>query len=120
MPYKDPEVAKQKAREYRLRNLPAFNARTKKCKEPKYKLVREYKLERGCGVCGYNRCESSLDFHHLDPSIKDSGVAVLVATGKSEDVIKEEMSKCIVLCRNCHSELHAGFNLFPLPKEAYA
>lgn len=62
------------------------------------------KLE--CSVCGYNKCMSALDFHHLDPSTKEGGVGQM--RGHSYQSIKDEISKCVVVCKNCHVEIHQG------------
>ena len=43
-------------------------------------------------------------FHHLDPSQKDFGIAG--CHSKSFDKIKLELDKCILICQNCHHELH--------------
>jgi hypothetical protein len=58
----------------------------------------------GCSVCGYNRCMSALEFHHLDPSIKEYNWSKLRAFSKKRR--KAELSKCILLCSNCHKEEH--------------
>jgi len=60
-----------------------------------------------CILCGYNRSFRSLHFHHLygkDFSIKES----LVRFSNWEKV-KEELEKCILVCANCHGEIHDGF-----------
>lgn len=57
-----------------------------------------------CEKCGYNRCNSALEFHHLDPNKKDFGIGTYSVL--SWDKIKEELDKCILLCANCHRELH--------------
>ena len=52
---------------------------------------------------GYDKCLKALEFHHLDPSKKDFTI--------SNDHFKllevvEESKKCILICSNCHKELH--------------
>ena len=65
------------------------------------------KLRKGCAICEYRKCPEALHFHHLGES-KAGSVSVLRRTvGKF--ALKEELSKCIVLCANCHNELHSGF-----------
>jgi predicted DNA-binding protein YlxM (UPF0122 family) len=57
-----------------------------------------------CEKCGYNRCNSALEFHHLDPNEKDFGIgsySVLLW-----EKIKLELDKCIMVCANCHREIH--------------
>jgi predicted HNH restriction endonuclease len=45
-----------------------------------------------------------MDFHHLDPSLKSKDVKSLMC-GRW-DKIQEELDKCVLLCANCHRELH--------------
>jgi len=67
----------------------------------KVKLVN-YKGGK-CEICGYNKCISSMDFHHLDPSEKDFSIS---SKTLSFDRLKNEVDKCILVCRNCHGEIH--------------
>jgi transposase len=60
-----------------------------------------------CRLCGYSRCLAALEFHHLDPSAKEFGVARRGA--HSIDRLRAEVSKCILLCSNCHAEVESGF-----------
>ena len=60
-----------------------------------------------CRKCGYDRCDRSLCFHHLDP--EDKGYTISQgAYMKSWDVLKLELDKCVLLCMNCHGEVHEG------------
>ncbi len=59
----------------------------------------------GCCKCGYNKCDSALEFHHIDRSTKEHRPAKLLF-GSWEKIV-EELKKCILLCSNCHRELHA-------------
>ncbi|TSD02121.1 MAG: HNH endonuclease [Parcubacteria group bacterium Athens0714_25] len=59
-----------------------------------------------CQICGYNKCENALAFHHLEPAAKDFGVSEKGYT-RSWDRVKSELDKCILLCSNCHIEVHA-------------
>jgi predicted HNH restriction endonuclease len=60
-----------------------------------------------CQVCGYDRCIEALEFHHLDSTQKDFGISNKGYT-RSWEKVKEEADKCILLCANCHREVHAG------------
>ena len=71
-------------------------------KEVKRRLI-EYKGGK-CQICGYNRCQDALDFHHLDPSQKDYNIS---GGTKSFDTVKSEVDKCILVCANCHREIHS-------------
>lgn len=60
-----------------------------------------------CSRCGYDRSYEALDFHHLDPSMKEIGICRLTRRVPTEQRLRE-LDKCIPLCSNCHRELHAG------------
>ena len=60
-----------------------------------------------CIVCGYNKCPKALCFHHLDPSTKGFTIGKRGSSVKWL-LLKEELDKCVLLCQNCHHELHAG------------
>lgn len=70
----------------------------------------EYKGGR-CFICKYNKCIQSLVFHHINPDEKDFGIAQ--DTSRNWNKIKDELDKCILLCHNCHNEVHAGITLLP-------
>ena len=63
-------------------------------------------LGGGCCVCGYNKNYSSLAFHHKDITTKSFGLAGRNLSDKPWDLLVEEARKCILLCHNCHNELH--------------
>lgn len=58
-----------------------------------------------CTVCGYNKSYKALDFHHLNPEMKDFSISSKPG-GCSWASIKSEISKCVLLCSNCHREVH--------------
>lgn len=65
----------------------------------------EYKGGK-CQICGYNRFYGALEFHHLDPNIKDFAISERIKS-KFED-LKPELDKCVLLCCLCHREVEAG------------
>lgn len=71
---------------------------------------------KGCVVCGELEV-CCLDFHHIDPSQKKFEISQYLrgsATYTFEEVISE-ISKCVVVCANCHRKIHAG--LIPCPAQ---
>lgn len=58
-----------------------------------------------CEICKYNKCLSSMVFHHKNPLLKNFN---LNGTGlcKSWDKVQKELDKCMLLCANCHFEIH--------------
>src|SRR5512135_1235793 len=53
--------------------------------------------------CGYNKCQAALQFHHLDPGQKDFQISGRNITWER---VKPELDKTILVCANCHLELH--------------
>jgi predicted HNH restriction endonuclease len=74
-------------------------------------LAIEYKGGE-CSICSYNKCLKALEFHHLDSSKKDFGISAKGYT-RSWMIIKKELDKCILLCANCHREVHEGVTQLP-------
>lgn len=58
-----------------------------------------------CVICGYSRSVRALTFHHLDPRRKDFSIS-----GKTFlwEKVKAELDKCVLVCSNCHAEIHDG------------
>ena len=77
-----------------------------------YKRIKENLIHYNggkCQICGYDRCTSALEFHHIDPSQKDFTIS---GGTKSFENLKPEVDKCILVCSNCHRESHAGIIKF--------
>lgn len=56
-----------------------------------------------CVLCGYNKCPAALDFHHLfDKKFQPSYIILRWAWER----VKEELDKCVLVCANCHREIH--------------
>jgi len=56
-----------------------------------------------CFYCGYDKCVAALDFHHIDTN-KEFKISNVRCYSKKK--LKAEIDKCIVLCSNCHREVH--------------
>ncbi|AFY81818.1 HNH endonuclease [Oscillatoria acuminata] len=100
--YKRSSKSKKDLRKYECKKC--HNLKTKE--RLQYLKQKAVELKGGkCFFCGYSKCIAALDFHHLDPKKKEFKIS-----GKfvSFDKIAAELNKCILLCSNCHRELHAG------------
>jgi hypothetical protein len=62
-----------------------------------------------CILCGYDTCPAALQFHHLDPAMKQFALSREGAT-RSRAEARAEASKCVLLCANCHAEVEAGYS----------
>lgn len=72
----------------------------------KEKLV-EYKGGK-CEICGYDRCIKAMDFHHRNPKEKEFALTYM---NRKWEALVNEVDKCILVCSNCHKEIHANFIL---------
>ena len=66
-------------------------------------FIKSHKEQSGCTDCGIKN-PIVLQFHHTDESTKSFSISRGIR--KNISVIKEEISKCIVLCANCHILRH--------------
>lgn len=71
-----------------------------KRRDTKRRLV-EYKGGK-CEKCGYNKCISALEFHHINPLEKEY---VISKVSNSFEKLKKEADKCQLVCANCHREI---------------
>lgn len=69
----------------------------------------EYKGGK-CQICGYNKSIRALTFHHVNPEEKSFGIS---GGTRSFEKLKSELDKCILLCQNCHAEIHDGITQVP-------
>jgi hypothetical protein len=86
------------------RNLKGNSTRTRMIRNRDF--VNNYKKDKRCEICGYNKYPEILVFHHKLGVVKYNGINILMKTLKNLETIQEEMSKCILLCPNCHREIH--------------
>ena len=87
-----------------------YKRNKKKVYERKIRRRRELKEEMvetlggKCKICGYNKCLSALEFHHHQNN-KEGNMGTLLKNDSRQKLLKEA-KKCILLCANCHRELH--------------
>ncbi|AKM82365.1 TPA: HNH endonuclease [Candidatus Berkelbacteria bacterium] len=89
-------------------NIQAVAKRRRKIKA----MAIEYKGGK-CSICGYNKYAGALDFHHIDESTKKFDLSTKGLT-RSWERTKTEIDKCILVCANCHREIHAGLVQLPV------
>ena len=94
----------KEARKYSDRRQYMIRAVHKRRKKIRLMVV-EYKGGK-CERCNYNRCIEALEFHHQDPAQKDFSISEKGYT-RSWIRVKAELDKCIMVCANCHREVHA-------------
>jgi len=61
-----------------------------------------------CQICGYKKCLRALSFHHIDKSTKKFNISSgRMKSARWSDIL-EEIKKCMLLCSNCHWEVHSN------------
>lgn len=109
MAYKNIEDQRKYGKVWYNKNRVIRTKQIRKWQDEQIKKFKEYKAflaKKGCIICGYNKCIRALDFHHING--KDKSFRLSLIRGKSWKTILEEIKKCIMVCKNCHTEIHAG------------
>jgi 5-methylcytosine-specific restriction endonuclease McrA len=57
-----------------------------------------------CSLCGYNKCLTSLSFHHKNPDEKSGTISNIILNRGKRAAWKEDQ-KCVLVCANCHGEI---------------
>ena len=86
-----------------------------KCKNKFYVFRRRKALKQKavdykggkCMLCGYDRCLDALSFHHAGD--KEFGIGSKGYT-RAWAKVQAELNECILVCSNCHAEIHAGLH----------
>jgi len=69
-----------------------------------------------CSACGYNKNLAALVFHHVDSKKKKFKLDTRSLSNRTLSSVLAEANKCILLCQNCHAEIHnPHVDLNPLP-----
>ena len=103
MAYKDELKQRDFQKKYFQDNKQLWRYRQQQRRIQNKNYLNEVK-KAGCSICGYNKCADALDFHHLNDD-KDKSVSS-AARLHCLETLKKEVSKCILVCSNCHREIH--------------
>jgi hypothetical protein len=68
-------------------------------------FIAKVKLDKGCSKCGYKEHAAALEFHHIQD--KKHNISRIARSGVPQNVLDEEIKKCIILCANCHRIEHS-------------
>ena len=85
-------------------NYQSYVAQQSRGKKRKLELIKLHGTE--CSQCGYSKNYSALEFHHVVPGEKNFQLDLRSLSNRRWDVILKEVKKCILICSNCHAELH--------------
>ncbi len=73
-------------------------------KRRKYQVV--HIMGGKCCICGYDKCVSALDLHHVSEKRNGKESMSGIIYHQSWVKILKELKKCILVCANCHREIH--------------
>ena len=71
------------------------------------KLALIQKAGGSCTRCGYDRNVAALTWHHIDPATKSFHLDIRSLSNRNERSIRRELEKCVLVCANCHAEIHS-------------
>jgi len=57
----------------------------------------------GCSICGCME-QSKLQLHHINKTEKIADINIVFKLGTK--LFLDELKKCVVVCNECHKELH--------------
>ena len=105
------EIERRKA--YKAR--PDVRARRNRARVKRLNAVRAKAIEYLGGKCSNCKksfeCHSVYDVHHTGPKVKGREISRLYKWGW--ETIKAELDKgCVLLCANCHRQLHSNLRFF--------
>lgn len=104
------ECSRARSKQYYQENPDNHKLAVKKRNRKTREYLRRFMFRlksRGCTICP-EKSACCIDFHHLDPNVKEHNISHLVGHLNSTKLLKKELRKCVRLCSNCHRKLHAG------------
>lgn len=90
-------------RSYRLSSKGEYNKKARQRRNERKLRAITYK-GGVCEICRQSFHQAAFDFHHIDPTQKDTDVGLMM--GLTDENLFRELDKCILLCANCHRINH--------------
>ena len=92
------------SRSCKNKDLQSYKKQQERGLARKLRLVRE--AGGKCTKCGYSKNLSALIFHHTDSRKKSFKLDIRSLSNRTLKSVLSEQRKCVLLCCNCHAELH--------------
>jgi len=111
MAFKDDEERRAYFREYNKgwyqRHKERLLERSKQHDEELRQWLGQYKSKLCCVKCGENH-PACLQFHHRNREEKSFTISQVIGRRRNISLrkLEKEISKCDILCGNCHAKLH--------------
>ena len=127
MPYKTKKERKEYAKEYERKNRDKLSKKRKDWRHANLNKVKLWTVDRdnryrqimhnlkinGCAICGYDKCDNALSFHHTNPKDKSFPITASRMSLKSKR-LTNEINKCTLLCCRCHREIEEQNRLYKI------
>jgi len=92
-----------------------YNPSNRSCCPTCVTRIRRYRLKKKaveykgnkCEICGFDESLAAMEFHHSSEN-KDFEISDM--NHKSWDFIKPELDKCVLICSNCHRQIHSKYD----------
>lgn len=84
-------------------SLQSYSAQKRRGIKRKLELIKRHGSK--CTVCGYKKNLAALTFHHQNAT-KTFKLDMRSLSNRKLDRVLLEVSKCTLICQNCHAELH--------------
>lgn len=98
----------QYQREYRKTNRVLVTTKMKQKRSLRLRwAVKE--LGNQCAHCGVRYPDCVYDFHHTDKTEKEFTIGENMLV--SWDRFQKEIQKCLLLCANCHRQVHGSYKI---------
>lgn len=104
-PVRNKEKQKESAKKYYQKNRESVIAKISVNKRKSRVHWDLFKSTLRCTKCGETH-PATLDFHHVVKDPTNKKINQLTRNGAYKQAIEEILSKCIVLCSNCHRKHH--------------
>ncbi len=98
-------ICKKEFKDYQNRARVRCGSCSTKIRRYRAKAAAVKLLGGKCRRCGWQGNQAALQFHHLNPEEKDFIIGSVA--NKKWEFIKQELTKCILLCSNCHAIEHS-------------
>jgi hypothetical protein len=92
------------SRSCKNKDLQSYEAQKRRGLARKQELIDE--AGSCCSICGYRNNLAALVFHHTQPDGKDFKLDMRSLSNRTYQSVRIEIEKCVLLCANCHAEVH--------------
>lgn len=96
----------------RVTSKGGFNRCVKHFKTRRKELIKLLFIslfDNKCLICNQQYELPIFDFHHIDKTTKEGAISDIIANKSIKDMSRE-LSKCVLLCANCHRLFHYNEN----------